>query len=42
MVIIIKINFVQFLAMQHWIMNKTSPVWKQDILYETLADLKGN
>lgn len=42
MIIIIKINFIQFWAMQHWIMNKASPVWKQVILYETLAKQKGN
>lgn len=42
MIIIIKSNFIQFWAMQHWIMNKASPVWKQVILYETLAEQKGN
>lgn len=40
--IIIKINFIQFWAMQHWIMNKAYPVWKQVILYETLDEQKGN
>lgn len=41
MIIIIKINFIQFLAIHHWIMNKASPVWKQVILYETQSGGNG-